>query len=179
MEHRTIEPTRDRRSNRARLLASSSAVLAATLLGLICLTGCSDSASGDPTPTTSKATASADAADSEHLRGAVTCAVLETVLTNVENARAAHDSGRLSDAGYAAIVNTVASSLTILQSDADAGLQDDVRNMAVDLPLTPPTVAGAAFDPDGAPFASSMQQATAACEKNGTPIGILAPPGQG
>lgn len=105
--------------------------------------------------------------------------MLETVLTNVENARGAHDAGKLSDAADAAIINTVSPALTILRSDADAGLQDNVRSLAVDLPLTPPRVPGAAFDPDGAPFTNSMQQAKAACEKNGTPIGILAPSGQG
>lgn len=179
MEHRTIEPSRKRWSNGTRLLTSSSAVLAVALLGISCLAGCSVSASARPSPTTAKASATADTPNTQRLQGAVTCAVLETVLTNVENARAAHDSGKLSDEADAAIINTVSSSLAVLQSNANAGLQDNVRDLAVDLSQTPPKIPGAAFDPDSAPFANSMSQATAACEKNGTPIGILAPSGQG
>lgn len=87
--------------------------------------------SAHPSPTPSKSSATADTSNTQHLQGAVTCAVLETVLTNVENARAAHDSGKLSDDADAAIINTVSSSLAVLQSDANAGLQDNVRDLAV------------------------------------------------
>jgi hypothetical protein len=99
--------------------------------------------------------------------------------TDVENAVSAHDTGKLSDAGTAAIINTVPTTLTLLQMDQNAGLRDNLRNLAVDLSFTKPKVAGAVFDPNSAPYVTTMQQAMTACQQNGTPIWIQAPPGQG
>ena len=99
--------------------------------------------------------------------------------TELENAQAAHDSGKLSDAGTAAIFNTVPTTLTLLRMDKDAGLKDNLRNLAVDLTFTKPKVSGAAFDPNSAPFFTTLNQAMTACQQNGTPIWIQGPPGQG
>ncbi len=99
--------------------------------------------------------------------------------TDVENAQAAHETGKLSDAGTAAIINTVPTTLTLLRMDQNAGLRDNLRNLAVDLTFTKPKVAGAMFDPNSDPFMSTMHQAMTACHQNGTPIWIQGPPGQG
>ena len=157
-------------------LASASATAA---LALACLSGCADSATASSSPPASASPSSDTASVTEHTQSALTCAVLSSMVTEVENARAAHDAGTLSDAGDAAIINTVPTTIVQLQRTQNAGLQDELRNLAVDLTFTKPTVAGAVFDPDSAPYINSMHQAMSTCEHNGTPIWIQRPPGQG
>jgi hypothetical protein len=95
------------------------------------------------------------------------------IQTELENAYMKHERGALSDAGFAAIVNTAPTSLKALNLLATGGMQSEVWSLLEDTTLTPPSVAGAKFDPRGQPFRGDMLQATSVCQKNGTPIGVL------
>ncbi|WP_158864509.1 hypothetical protein [Leifsonia sp. AG29] len=101
------------------------------------------------------------------------CAVLAMVQTELENASMQHDKGTLSDAQFAAIVNTAPTTLKALSMLATHGLESQVGGLLEDTTITPPVVEGAAFNPHGEPFQRDMLQAVAACSQNGTPIGVL------
>lgn len=103
------------------------------------------------------------------------CAVLATVQTELENAYMDHAKGELSDAQYAAVVNTAPTSLKALSMLVSHGLESQVGGLLEDTAITPPVVAGASFDPNGQPFQGDLRQAASSCSQNGTPMGVLIP----
>ncbi|MFE4470112.1 hypothetical protein ACFRFH_14970 [Leifsonia sp. NPDC056824] len=103
------------------------------------------------------------------------CAVLATVQTELDNAYMDRAKGTLSDAQYAAIVNTAPTSLKALSMLVSHGLESQVGGLLEDTTITPPVVAGATFDPNGQPFQGDLRHAVAACSQNGTPMGVLVP----
>jgi hypothetical protein len=152
--------------------------IAASALIALSLAGCSASQANahDATPAvapTAKPTASSDPAVS------TTCALVSSLQTTVEQARMRHDSGNLTDAQFAAVVNTAPTTVNLISRLPDTGLAQDVTGLTTAIQQAAPTVSGATFDPAAPAYTSAVQALSNDCKANGTPIAILALPGQG
>ena len=148
----------------------------AALCCTVALAGCTAPSverthSGPPSPTPTVSPVFSDPRD----RIGESCAVLATVETELDNAYMDRAKGKLSDAQYAAIVNTAPTSLKALSMIVSHGLESQVGGLLEDTAITPPVVPGATFDPNGQPFQGDLRQAVAACNQNGTPMGVLVP----
>ncbi|WP_345184920.1 hypothetical protein [Microbacterium panaciterrae] len=65
-------------------------------------------------------------------------------------------AGTLTDAQFAGIVNLIPFQLKGITQRPDAGLRDEIASLIADTAHTAPIVAGASFNPDGAPFRDDM-----------------------
>ncbi len=156
-------------------LSRTTAAVVVVLVAAISLSGCgTSSVAAKPTIESPSATPThAPVLSDPRDRIGESCAVLAMVQTELENASMQHDKGALSDAQFAAIVNTAPTTLKALSMLATHGLESQVGGLLEDTTLTPPVVPGAAFNPHGEPFQGDMLQAITACGQNGTPIGVL------
>jgi hypothetical protein len=153
--------------------ASGAILLAGMAATALLLAGCTQGTAGLHAPpsiaqhTTSTSAATPDAADS------VTCTALSIMWSNVQGAMIQHTNGTMNDGEYAAVVNTVPTTLFILDQEAisqKAGLGAEIGNLRSVLSISTPTVAGAKFDPANSAFSSEMGKASALCKEGGSEI---------
>jgi len=93
--------------------------------------------------------------------------------SNVQGAMIQHANGTINDGEYAAVVNTVPTTLFILNQRAisqQAGLGAEIGNLRSVLSISTPIVAGAKFDPTNSAFSSEMGKASALCKDGGSEI---------
>lgn len=165
-------------TRRERLAAKIVIALGGATLLAAAATGCSATA-----PTASKASTSPRVAMAPTPHSdpsiALTCAVLGSLDTSLEDTGIAQNLGQTDASGYAAVINTTSNTLMGLRRNSAAGLQSEVWNLQEAVKTSPPTTPGATFDPRGADFVAALAQAKQACEANGTPMMLYALPGQG
>jgi hypothetical protein len=104
----------------------------------------------------------------------VTCAAISSIDTAVNGAITERGTGKLTDTGYAAIVNLLPYQLKGIAQRPDAGLQHELSVLITDTTKTPSIVAGASFNPDGVPFRDDFEAIHKACDANGTPTFAIA-----
>jgi len=95
--------------------------------------------------------------------------------SNVQGAMIQHTNGTMNDGEYAAVVNTVPTTLFILNQKAisqQAGLGAEIGNLQSVLSISRPTIAGAKFDPANSAFTSEMGKARALCKEAGSEITV-------
>ncbi|KQR52315.1 hypothetical protein ASF88_12250 [Leifsonia sp. Leaf336] len=140
-------------------------------------TGCSSTGSAAPTSTSARVAASPTPHSDPSI--ALTCAVLGSLDTSLEDTAIEQHSGQTDASGYAAVINTTSNTLMGLRRNSAAGMQSEVWNLQEAVKTSPPTVPGATFDPHGADFAAALADVKTKCEANGTPMMLYAVPGQG
>ncbi|MCI0158364.1 hypothetical protein KNO15_16810 [Leifsonia shinshuensis] len=141
-------------------------------------TGCSATGSAAPTASSSPRVTTASTPRSDPSI-ALTCAVLASLDTSLEDTAIEQHDGQTDASGYAAVINTTTNTLMGLRRNSQAGMQSEVWNLQEAVKTSPPTVPGATFDPHGADFVAALAQAKTACDANGTPMILYAPVGQG
>jgi len=95
--------------------------------------------------------------------------------SNVQGAMIQRTNGTMNDGQYAAVVNTVPTTLFILNQEAisqKAGLGAEIGNLRSMLSISTPTVAGAKFDPANSAFTGEMSRASALCKEGGSEITV-------
>jgi hypothetical protein len=152
---------------------ASSALLLAGVAATLLFAGCTQTPTGQHAPPSSaRHTASASAA-TQDATVSVTCTALSIMWSNVQGAMIQHTNGTMNDGEYAAVVNTVPTTLFILNQKAisqQAGLGAEIGNLQSVLSISPPVVAGAKFDPANAAFTGEMGKASALCKAGGSHI---------
>lgn len=153
----------------------------AAAVALIALAGCAGTAThtaaSNPPKTTQVAAARASSTTDPNV--AVTCSGLSELQSNLSIATLGKSAGTLNDDGYAAIVNLTPTTLSGLLRTPNVGLSPDLTALQDAVTASTPTVPTATFNPEASAFTNAMQQATADCKKNGTPLVAYAPAGQG
>ena len=140
-------------------------------------TGCSSTGSAAPTSTSPTATASPTPQSDPSVT--LTCAVLGSLDTSLEDTAIEQHFGQTDASGYAAVINTTSNTLMGLRRNSAAGMQSEVWNLQEAVKTSPPTVPGATFDPQSADFVAALAEIKKQCETNGTPMMLYAPEGQG
>ncbi|GAA4481339.1 hypothetical protein GCM10023171_09680 [Microbacterium panaciterrae] len=123
----------------------------AALAGVLLFSGCSalaDQAVAAPKPSATHTT--------EDSGIAVTCSAVSAIQTAINGAMTERTAGTLTDAQFAGIVNLIPFQLKGITQRPDAGLRDEIASLIADTAHTAPIVAGASFNPDGAPFRDDM-----------------------
>lgn len=143
----------------------------ALLVSVGALTGCAADKSEAIKAVSTPSTAATPRADPEV---SVTCAAISSIDTAVNGAITERGTGKLTDAGYAAIVNLLPYQLKGIAQRPDAGLQRELSALITDTTTTPSIVAGASFNPDGVPFRDDFVAIHKACDSNGTPTFAIA-----
>ena len=154
-----------------------AAALGGALLFAAAVAGCS--ATGSAAPTASPSPHAAAPTPRSDASIALTCAVLGSLDTSLEDTAIAQGLGQTDASGYAAVINTTSNTLMALRRNSAAGMQSEVWNLQEAVKTSPPTVQGATFDPHGADFTAALAEAKKACDANGTPMMLYALPGQG
>jgi hypothetical protein len=101
-----------------------------------------------------------------------TCAVLSTIETNLNNGYEDHQSGKLSDNAYSAIINTTSPDLRVVLQVDGFGLQPDLKRLDLSVEHSASKLPGAEFDPGSTAFADAMIVLAKQCSTNGSPISI-------
>jgi hypothetical protein len=164
----------DRWRTRARLGAQAAGLLlVAAVLG-----GCTAAAPTHTASPTSEPRAASEIS-TEHSNIALTCSVMSTVQTSVANAVVWRGRGQLDDSGLAGVIITIPAALSGLLRNPNAGLQSEVRVAGQAVKSSPPSIAGAVFDPNGADFEAALASIASACAANNTKIIVYGVQGDG
>jgi hypothetical protein len=158
-------------------LKVAAAICGALLFGAT-VAGCSATGAAVPTASPSPHVTAAPTPHSD-ASIALTCAVLGSLDTSLEDTAIAQGMGQTDASGYAAVINTTSNTLMALRRNSAAGMQSEVWNLQEAVKTSPPTVQGATFDPHAADFTAALAETKKACEANGTPMILYALPGQG
>jgi hypothetical protein len=163
---------------REQLATKVAITLGGAALLAVAATGCSATGSAAPKPSASPRVVASPTPHTDPSI-ALTCAVLGSLDTSLEDTGIAQGLGQTDAAGYAAVINTTSNTLMGLRRNPAAGMQSEVWDLQEAVKTSPPTTPGATFDPRGADFVAALAQAKTACEANGTPMVLYALPGQG
>jgi hypothetical protein len=104
---------------------------------------------------------------------------MSTVQTSVANAVVWRGRGQLDDSGLAGVINIIPAALSGLLRNPNAGLQSEVRVAGQAVKSSPPSIAGAVFDPNGADFEAALASIASACAANNTKIIVYGVQGDG
>jgi hypothetical protein len=153
--------------------ASNAFLLAGLAAAALLFAGCTPATAQPQAPSSIvHQTASASPAPPD-ATVSVTCTALSIMWSNVQGAMIQHTNGTMNDGEYAAVVNTVPTTLFILNQEAisqQAGLGAEIGNLRSVLSISTPVVAGAKFDPANSAFSSEMGKASALCKEGGSEI---------
>lgn len=164
-------------TRRTRLHAKVAIALGGAALITATATGCTATGAAAPASSSPKATASPTPHSDPSI--ALTCAVLGSLGTSLEDTAIAQHLGQTDASGYAAVIDTTSNTLMGLRRNPAAGMQSAVWNLQEAVTTSPSTVPGATFDPRGADFVAALADAKKQCAANGTPMMLYALPGQG
>lgn len=151
----------------------------AALATLALLTGCSapvDEASTAAQPTASApAEAAAAAPGQPSVADATACLLASQVLTTEQNARLGREAGDLSDAQYAALIDTMTTTLKLDQhrSDAAPEVRAAIGELRSAIGAATPLPEGTLFDLGSESVGAALAATTAACEAAGSQVFVF------